>query len=262
MGNFAPEYSNPWTLVMNLIDISSVFYDQILGKQRLKTGSSSAYAIFSNNVIIDTPLGYEKGINSLKFITDFWFKAFPDGCSMIEKIEVCGHGVVVQWKACGTHLGTLQGIPPTRKKIVCEGEAFFTFNHKKEIIYYAEKHDMNDLLSQLDVQKPFINKSPQELLCGNLTLLIMALKQTYAKLTDREIECCSLFISGFSAKQIGIMLSISHRTVETHLEKGRLSLGCTNRIQMIEKFLVEQTYFLFQDLARLLTTHYSGNLLA
>ncbi|PCI76281.1 hypothetical protein COB21_04630, partial [Candidatus Aerophobetes bacterium] len=224
---------------MKLLDISTDFFDQTWGAKCLGRDSSSAYDIFSKNVIIDSPIGYEKGAQSLKVVMDFWFDAFPDAFALVDKVEDYGHVLVSKWRACGTHLGTFQGIAPTQKKIFYSGETVFVFNDKKEVIHYISQLDLYDIFSQLGAAESFTSKSSKEILWGNLKLLVTALKKNYLGLTQREIECCSLFISGFSSKQIGLMLCISHRTVEAYLEKGKFSLNCASRIQMIEKFLVE-----------------------
>ncbi len=53
-----------------------------------------------------------------------------------------------------------------------------------------------------------------------------------AYLTKKEFSCLSLWFSGKTAKQIGTIMGISHRTVETHFEniKGKFSLHNKNQL--------------------------------
>lgn len=56
-------------------------------------------------------------------------------------------------------------------------------------------------------------------------------------LDDRERSILKLLLRGQTAKQIGRVLDISHRTVEHRLEKLKLRLGVANRAELIEKVL-------------------------
>ncbi|PCI75780.1 hypothetical protein COB21_05230 [Candidatus Aerophobetes bacterium] len=222
---------------------------------------TSIYDLFSENAIINTPLFYQVGPESLKQSMAGGFQAFPDATFIITKVHDYERNVTCKWAANATHLGDFNGVNPTKKKVCICGETSFIFNQENQVVHYIATLNMNELLTQLGQQAISHKQSPQDLLISNVKPLITSLQNYYNTLTAREFECCSLFISGFSAKQIGLMLSISHRTVETYLEKVRFTLSCTSRIQMIEKFLSEQTYFILQDLARLLTVNYSTNLL-
>jgi FixJ family two-component response regulator len=57
--------------------------------------------------------------------------------------------------------------------------------------------------------------------------LINQLKQIeyLAKLASRELECLSLQVNCYKAKDIAVILRTSKRTVDTHLYHTRLKLG-------------------------------------
>lgn len=55
------------------------------------------------------------------------------------------------------------------------------------------------------------------------------------KLTRREAESLFLLIRGKSAKEIGLLLEISHRTVECHLENIKHKMNVSTRSQIIAK---------------------------
>ena len=47
-----------------------------------------------------------------------------------------------------------------------------------------------------------------------------------ARLTKREQECLLLFLNGYTAKETAQVLNLSYRTIEEHLEKLKVKLGC------------------------------------
>ena len=58
-------------------------------------------------------------------------------------------------------------------------------------------------------------------------------------LSKREKECVYYILRGMSAKEIGKVLNISHRTVETHIEHIKSKLSCQTRSQVVNKILGE-----------------------
>ncbi len=57
-------------------------------------------------------------------------------------------------------------------------------------------------------------------------------------LTDREIEIASWLLRGYTTKEVARILSISQRTVDTHVNNIRLKLRSKNRIHMAAQLLV------------------------
>ncbi|HCU05359.1 MAG: hypothetical protein A2X77_06310 [Gammaproteobacteria bacterium GWE2_42_36] len=53
-------------------------------------------------------------------------------------------------------------------------------------------------------------------------------------LTSREIECLSFVARGLTSKAIAKQLTISARTVETHLNNVRKKLHCYSKTQLAE----------------------------
>lgn len=51
-------------------------------------------------------------------------------------------------------------------------------------------------------------------------------------LTAREIECIEWYAKGKSSGEISLILGISRRTVETHMENSKIKLNCTNMFQL------------------------------
>jgi len=55
------------------------------------------------------------------------------------------------------------------------------------------------------------------------------------KLTKRQLECCLLLMKGKTAKDIALVLGLSHRTVEDYLNQIKIKLGCSNKTELIIK---------------------------
>ena len=60
-------------------------------------------------------------------------------------------------------------------------------------------------------------------------------KETTINFTLREIECMAFWLRGYSAKQIGEKFNISHRTVQTHVERFSKKINCRKRVEVIDK---------------------------
>ncbi len=58
-------------------------------------------------------------------------------------------------------------------------------------------------------------------------------------ITDRETEVLRLVAKGLTAKQIGVRLGLSHRTVETHVQNTLRKLQLHNRTQLV-RYAIEQ----------------------
>ena len=54
--------------------------------------------------------------------------------------------------------------------------------------------------------------------------------------SKREMDVLSFVVKGFTAKKISIMLGLSKRTVEHHIENLKLKSGCARKYELIYKF--------------------------
>lgn len=68
-----------------------------------------------------------------------------------------------------------------------------------------------------------------------------------AYLTKKEFSCLSLWFSGKTAKQISLILGISHRTVETHFDNIKGKFNLHNKNQLANKL---QALGLFETLVK------------
>lgn len=55
------------------------------------------------------------------------------------------------------------------------------------------------------------------------------------RLSDRQLECLAWAQAGKSARDTGVILGISQRTVEKHLEQAYVALDVRTRIQAVVK---------------------------
>lgn len=211
--------------------------------------------MFAEDVIVSTPFFCNTGVHCIVQWVAYWFHFFPNMEFKVHNVFDYGRTIVCQWEAKGVQERSFLGLPPNKKIAQSFGDTVLIFNEKNQIARYMVKVDLKLLLSNLGPNIPAIPTNPTDHsfeVENNLKLLFSSLVERYRNFSFRELECTAFFISGFSSKQIGSFLGISPRTVETHLERGRYHLGCSNRSQMIERFLADTTYFMFQDLVRIL----------
>jgi DNA-binding CsgD family transcriptional regulator len=62
---------------------------------------------------------------------------------------------------------------------------------------------------------------------------MLKLESTSLALSRRQLECLSWAEAGKSARDTGVILGISQRTVEKHLEQAYEALGVRTRIQAV-----------------------------
>lgn len=55
------------------------------------------------------------------------------------------------------------------------------------------------------------------------------------ELTPREMDCLNYTVKGMSAKKIGEMLGLSHRTIEEYLNNIKKKVGVNTKAELIEK---------------------------
>ena len=86
----------------------------------------------------------------LKGFAESWRESFPDWYSTFEELIAEGDRVAERWTGRGTHLGELQGIPPTGKRVEAPGSVFYWIVDGK-IVEFRGQLDMMSLMQQLGV---------------------------------------------------------------------------------------------------------------
>ena len=84
----------------------------------------------------------------LKGFAGTWRESFPDWHSTFEELIAEGDRVAERWTGRGTHLGELQGIPPTGKRVEAPGSVFYRIVDGK-IVEFRGQFDMMGLMQQL-----------------------------------------------------------------------------------------------------------------
>lgn len=68
---------------------------------------------------------------------------------------------------------------------------------------------------------------------------------SFSSLSKREVECLRLLLLNKTAKEIGISLDLSRRTVEAYLESAKDKLNCFSKSTLIQKALLFSDFGLF-----------------
>ncbi len=96
--------------------------------------------------------------------------------------------------------------------------------------------------SQLDLTSSITTLTDEVMLFGGikaarlLQQLVVDYRRKSLKFTQRQFECLELLSKGMTCKGIGKHLSISHRTVEQHINAAKSKLKCYSRSELIDKF--------------------------
>ncbi|MDG6107066.1 ester cyclase [Dactylosporangium aurantiacum] len=77
-----------------------------------------------------------------------WHQAFPDMTFVIEDVMVESNKLVARYRAAGTHLGVLSGIPGTGRGVELTGIDIMGFRGR-EIVEWWHNEDINGLMSQI-----------------------------------------------------------------------------------------------------------------
>jgi len=228
--------------------------------QEKRDESEAFYSSLDDNVLIDSPIASRQGKGDFRFVMDNWLQAFPDIHVKKSKNYVYNNLVVSKWTAKGCHYGPFQQFNPTEKMIEYHGETVFVFNDQNKIVHYIAKVNLLDIFRQIEPESVSqtiidLNRLNEREEKANL------IRIHYPHLTKREIDCLSLGFIGFSAKQIGILLTISHRTVQSHVGQAIGKLGCTSRMQAMERLLADNNLYIFQNVGTLICKENSQKLL-
>jgi len=95
----------------------------------------------------------------------------------------------------------------------------------------SKRHLAKDYWSLYHIDKKFFN---------NATPVSYILSQSHSplNLTEKQEICLFYLIRGKSVKEIGQLLKLSPRTVESHIDAMKLKLYCEKKSQLIEKAIM------------------------
>ena len=110
--------------------------------------TAAADELMASDAVIHLPTGEVLNPNELKIFVGTWRESFPDWHSTFEELIAEGDRVAERWTGRGTHLGELQGIPPTGKRVEVPGSVFYRIAGGK-IVEFRGQLDMMSLMQQL-----------------------------------------------------------------------------------------------------------------
>ncbi len=142
------------------------------------------------------------------------------------------------------------------KKVNYNVNVFISYNAKRKLSAYCSTIDMQDIYQNLGVFVKNESYKEEYKLYNSEQLITERLKNISNKLTKRELECLSLNLYGFSAKQIATIVSTSYRTVQSQLGNAINKVECFNKIDCIEKFYESEVLDIWNDLAKILMRKY------
>ncbi len=83
-------------------------------------------------------------------------------------------------------------------------------------------------------------------------ILLNLRKISEIPLTHREVECLSLFLSGYSIKESSYCLGISHKSIEAYRKSVKDKMGVRHKFQLIELIQAKGAFNLCLTLAKLI----------
>jgi len=112
--------------------------------------TTAADELMAPDAEIHMPTGEVLNPDELKIFVGTWRESFPDWHSTFEELIAEGDRVAERWTGRGTHLGELQGIPPTGKRVEAPGSVFYRIVDGR-IVEFRGQLDMMSLMEQLGV---------------------------------------------------------------------------------------------------------------
>ena len=112
--------------------------------------ADAADELMAPDAEIHMPTGELVDLDGLKDFAGAFRGSFPDWHSTFEELVAEGDRVAERWTGRGTHLGELQGIPPTGKRVEAPGSVFYRIIGGK-IVEFRGQLDMMRIMQQLGV---------------------------------------------------------------------------------------------------------------
>ena len=110
--------------------------------------TAAADELMAPDAEIHMPTGEMVNLDGLKGFASMIRGSFPDWHSTAEELIAEGDKLAERWTGRGTHLGELQGIPPTGKRVEVPGSVFYEIVDGK-IVEFRGLFNMMSLMQQL-----------------------------------------------------------------------------------------------------------------
>ena len=126
------------------------WYLEIFNQNQLAVADEIHTAAYVNHDTYAPPGGFGQGPQATKNVVTLYRTAFPDVQFTIEEQIADGEKVATRWAATGTNTGSLNGMPPTGKRIIISGISIDRYEHGK-IAESWVNWDFMGMLQQLGV---------------------------------------------------------------------------------------------------------------
>ena len=125
-------------------------------------------------------------------------------------------------------------------------------NTKNEIIgILGIQQDITEIVTlSNEIQTPPSTILQKTEIDAKICFLLKSMSNTL--LTRREIECLSLWLSGYSIKESAYCLNLSHKSIEAYRKNVKDKMGVHHRFQLIEIMQTKNTFHVFMTLAKLI----------
>jgi DNA-binding CsgD family transcriptional regulator/predicted ester cyclase len=207
-----------------LTDITNQFVLPLWNQQALDVVD----CFVSPNADIQTTFLIGQGPKALKDYVTQIFKAFSAFEFRIQEILTLNNQLIYKWNGNAIHSGPVLNVAPKGEKIGFSG--IISMEMTGGII--TRYHSFSDIPRVISTNHPTpIAKQYSELFCDLFSfekeMVITILRNiTGRRLTNREVECLSLWMKGFSIKDTAKLLGdLSCRTVQTFRENIKRKLN-------------------------------------
>lgn len=214
------------TIQKNVLFIRQLF-EELVNQDDL----SRYEEFFAKNVLVHGPASNQKirGLAETKKIDASYVKAYPGKQFLIEEIFGYDDRVIVRWVCHGKHKEKYKGVLPKNPQFAIAGLSIYRID-KGKIVEIWQYWDRLGLLEQIG--EVFVQTAPVEpgYYLGLLKSLGMEQYLEQAPfLSQRERQCLRCLLEGKTAKETAVIYKLSPRTIESHFEKIKQKLKCTNK---------------------------------
>ncbi|MGA8163724.1 MAG: LuxR C-terminal-related transcriptional regulator [Waddliaceae bacterium] len=231
------------------------------------------YEHISERVLANGCIEKKIGISALKKMFEEWMYIFPDHSIEVLELEEQSHAVVLRGIVFAHHvkrfcptiqdksgalenphfIKRLSNIEPKGNQISYPLDIHFLFDGKRIICCDFTILDLTNFFQQLECPGKTEKFPEQSVPCSNFKELIKNLRNSAnPPLSQKEVECLCLNLNGFSAKQIGMLMSLSYRTIQGHIQHSFDKLQCFSKCQCLEMMHENRFLPIWRDLFNLL----------
>lgn len=111
--------------------------DQLLLDIWNKKELQKIFSLFSEEVILHSPLGSFQSSHEMEVLVKKWQAAIPDIQVTHQQILQDGSTYAVHWQAKGTHLGLYDAIEPKGNAVSYSGCSIYRFEDDQVVEYWA-----------------------------------------------------------------------------------------------------------------------------